>query len=243
MATRSGVRSARIWRRASRPSRLARAGRPGSASCIVGNDPASQIYVRNKIKSGAETQLFAELIELPETATLDELLAVVARLNASPLHDGILVQSPLPKAMGPTRRNHGVRGDRSRQGRRRLQPGERRPPRSESRVIDGMYARRRDGDPAPLGHRSRGQARRRDRPQRHRRQADGADAAARERHGDHLSFAHERPAGDRARGGHPRRRARARRLRHDGFRQAGRDGDRRRHQSRHRRGAGRVALS
>jgi methylenetetrahydrofolate dehydrogenase (NADP+)/methenyltetrahydrofolate cyclohydrolase len=75
---------------------------PGLAVVIVGQDPASQIYVRNKIKSGAETDLFADLIELPETTTLDELLAVVARLNASPLHDGILVQSPLPKAMGPT---------------------------------------------------------------------------------------------------------------------------------------------
>jgi methylenetetrahydrofolate dehydrogenase (NADP+)/methenyltetrahydrofolate cyclohydrolase len=81
----------------------ARTGRaPGLGIVIVGNDPASQIYVRNKIKSAAETNLFAERIELPETATLDELLAVVARLNASPLHDGILVQSPLPKAMGPT---------------------------------------------------------------------------------------------------------------------------------------------
>jgi methylenetetrahydrofolate dehydrogenase (NADP+) / methenyltetrahydrofolate cyclohydrolase len=81
----------------------ARAGRaPGLGIVLVGNDPASQIYVRSKIKSGTETQLFAELIELPENATLDELLAVVARLNASPLHDGILVQSPLPKAMGPT---------------------------------------------------------------------------------------------------------------------------------------------
>jgi methylenetetrahydrofolate dehydrogenase (NADP+) / methenyltetrahydrofolate cyclohydrolase len=81
----------------------ARTGRaPGLGIVLVGNDPASQIYVRSKIKSGSETDLFAELIELPETATLDELLAVVARLNASPLHDGILVQSPLPKAMGPT---------------------------------------------------------------------------------------------------------------------------------------------
>jgi methylenetetrahydrofolate dehydrogenase (NADP+) / methenyltetrahydrofolate cyclohydrolase len=80
----------------------ARTGRaPGLGIVLVGNDPASQIYVRSKIKTGSETNLFAELIELPETATLDELLAVVARLNASPLHDGILVQSPLPKAMGP----------------------------------------------------------------------------------------------------------------------------------------------
>ena len=78
-----------------------RTGRPpGLGIVLVGNDPASEIYVRNKIKTGTETQLFAELIRLPETATLDELLAVVHRLNDSPLHDGILVQSPLPAAMG-----------------------------------------------------------------------------------------------------------------------------------------------
>jgi methylenetetrahydrofolate dehydrogenase (NADP+)/methenyltetrahydrofolate cyclohydrolase len=80
----------------------ARNGRaPGLGIVIAGHDPASQIYVRGKIKSASETNLFAELIELPDTTSLDELLAVVARLNASPLHDGILVQSPLPKAMGP----------------------------------------------------------------------------------------------------------------------------------------------
>jgi methylenetetrahydrofolate dehydrogenase (NADP+) / methenyltetrahydrofolate cyclohydrolase len=73
---------------------------PGLGIVLVGNDPASEIYVRNKVKSGTEAQLFAELIRLPETATLEELLAVVRRLNESPAHDGILVQSPLPKAMG-----------------------------------------------------------------------------------------------------------------------------------------------
>jgi methylenetetrahydrofolate dehydrogenase (NADP+)/methenyltetrahydrofolate cyclohydrolase len=79
-----------------------RVGRPpGLGIVLVGSDPGSEIYVRNKIRSSTETQLFAELIRLPETATLDELLQVVARLNESPTHDGILVQSPLPVGMGP----------------------------------------------------------------------------------------------------------------------------------------------
>ena len=67
---------------------------------LVGEDPASEIYVRNKVKAGGESGLGVELLRLPATAGLDELLALVARLNASPDHDGILVQAPLPAAMG-----------------------------------------------------------------------------------------------------------------------------------------------
>jgi methylenetetrahydrofolate dehydrogenase (NADP+)/methenyltetrahydrofolate cyclohydrolase len=68
---------------------------------LVGEDPASEIYVRNKLRSAAETGLRADLERLPATASLTELLAVVERLNGSDAHDGILVQSPLPDAMGP----------------------------------------------------------------------------------------------------------------------------------------------
>jgi methylenetetrahydrofolate dehydrogenase (NADP+)/methenyltetrahydrofolate cyclohydrolase len=79
-----------------------RAGRPpGLAIVLVGDNPASEIYVRNKIKSAGETGLHAELFRLPPTATLDDVMALVGRLNASEVHDGILVQSPLPDAMGP----------------------------------------------------------------------------------------------------------------------------------------------
>ena len=80
----------------------ARAGRPpGLAIVLVGDDPASAIYVRNKLKSAAEAGLRANLERLPATASLDEVLALVDRLNRSEVHDGILVQSPLPAAMGP----------------------------------------------------------------------------------------------------------------------------------------------
>lgn len=79
----------------------ARAGRPpGLAIVLVGDDPASAIYVRNKLKSAGEVGLRTDLERLPATASLDELLSIVARLNASDVHDGILVQSPLPAAMG-----------------------------------------------------------------------------------------------------------------------------------------------
>jgi methylenetetrahydrofolate dehydrogenase (NADP+)/methenyltetrahydrofolate cyclohydrolase len=78
-----------------------RAGRPpGLGIVLVGDDPGSEIYVRNKVKAGTESGLWVDLQRLPATAALDELLALVARLNASELHDGILVQSPLPSAMG-----------------------------------------------------------------------------------------------------------------------------------------------
>jgi len=85
-------RSAEFAKKAGRP--------PGLAIVLVGDDPASEIYVRNKLKSAGEESLRAELERLPATASLEELLAVVERLNRSDVHDGILVQSPLPAAMG-----------------------------------------------------------------------------------------------------------------------------------------------
>jgi methylenetetrahydrofolate dehydrogenase (NADP+) / methenyltetrahydrofolate cyclohydrolase len=79
---------------------IAQAGRPpGLGIVLVGNHPASEVYVRGKMKSAGEAGLRADLERLPETASLDQLLAVVDRLNRSDVHDGILVQSPLPEAM------------------------------------------------------------------------------------------------------------------------------------------------
>ena len=79
----------------------ARAGRaPGLGIVLVGENPASEVYVRNKIKAGTDAGLWVDLQRLPATASLDELLALVAFLNGSDRHDGILVQSPLPDGMG-----------------------------------------------------------------------------------------------------------------------------------------------
>jgi methylenetetrahydrofolate dehydrogenase (NADP+)/methenyltetrahydrofolate cyclohydrolase len=79
----------------------ARGRPPGLGIVLVGDDPGSAIYVRNKLKSAAETGLRADLERLPASASASEVLAVVERLNASGEHDGILVQSPLPREMGP----------------------------------------------------------------------------------------------------------------------------------------------
>jgi methylenetetrahydrofolate dehydrogenase (NADP+) / methenyltetrahydrofolate cyclohydrolase len=79
----------------------ARAGRPpGLGIVLVGEDPASEIYVRTKLKSAADEGLRADLTRLPSGAALADLIAVVNQLNHSGEHDGILVQSPLPAAMG-----------------------------------------------------------------------------------------------------------------------------------------------
>src|SRR5262249_3839042 len=79
----------------------AQAGRPpGLGIVLVGEDPASEGYVRNKVRAGTEAGLRVDLERLAATATLDELVGLVHRLNESDYHDGILVQSPLPAAMG-----------------------------------------------------------------------------------------------------------------------------------------------
>lgn len=79
----------------------ARHGRPpGLGVVLAGANPASEVYVRNKLKTAAEAGCKAELVRVDETASLEDALAVVARLNADPSIDGILVQSPLPAGMG-----------------------------------------------------------------------------------------------------------------------------------------------
>jgi methylenetetrahydrofolate dehydrogenase (NADP+) / methenyltetrahydrofolate cyclohydrolase len=78
-----------------------RTGRPpGLGIVLVGDNPASEIYVRNKLKAAADVGFRADLARLPSTAALADLLAVVDRLNRSEEHDGILVQSPLPAGLG-----------------------------------------------------------------------------------------------------------------------------------------------
>jgi methylenetetrahydrofolate dehydrogenase (NADP+)/methenyltetrahydrofolate cyclohydrolase len=78
-----------------------RAGRrPGLGIVLVGDDPASEIYVRNKLRSAGDAGLRADLERLPASASLTDVLAVVDGLNRSDAHDGILVQSPLPEAAG-----------------------------------------------------------------------------------------------------------------------------------------------
>ena len=79
-----------------------RLGRPPAlAIVLVGDDPASEVYVRNKLKTAEDAGLGVNLDRLPSSTSLAALLGIVDRLNKDPKYDGILVQSPLPKAMGP----------------------------------------------------------------------------------------------------------------------------------------------
>ena len=77
---------------------LGRSGiRPGLAAVLVGHDPASEIYVRNKVKTSEQLGLVSVKITPPETVTTEEMLRLVEELNARQDIDGILVQLPLPK--------------------------------------------------------------------------------------------------------------------------------------------------
>lgn len=83
----------------------ARAGRPpGLGIILVGDDPASELYVRSKLKAASQSGLRADFEHLPATSPLEAVLAAVDRLNRSDVHDGILVQDPLPSTIaGGTR--------------------------------------------------------------------------------------------------------------------------------------------
>jgi methylenetetrahydrofolate dehydrogenase (NADP+)/methenyltetrahydrofolate cyclohydrolase len=79
------------------PAFIAAAGRaPGLAVVLVGEDPASQVYVRSKGKMCRAVGMESFEHKLPDTASQDEIVALVRQLNADPVVDGILVQLPLP---------------------------------------------------------------------------------------------------------------------------------------------------
>jgi methylenetetrahydrofolate dehydrogenase (NADP+)/methenyltetrahydrofolate cyclohydrolase len=81
----------------------ARGLRPGLGVLLVGDDPASAVYVRSKTKRCEELGLFHETCRLPATASTDEVLAAVAAFNRRPEVHGILVQLPLPKQVDAQR--------------------------------------------------------------------------------------------------------------------------------------------
>ena len=83
-----------------RVDRLLAAGiRPGLAVVIVGDDPASQVYVRNKARACESIGMHSEVHPMPGTTTQQTLTAFVGKLNANPAIHGILVQLPLPKGI------------------------------------------------------------------------------------------------------------------------------------------------
>lgn len=71
--------------------------RPGLAAILVGDDPASHIYVRNKQKACEAAGIYVDEHKLPASTTQAELLALIEKVNADPKVHGILVQLPLPK--------------------------------------------------------------------------------------------------------------------------------------------------
>lgn len=83
--------------RAEAAALIAKGVTPGLAVVLVGEDPASKVYVGSKARTCGELGFHSRKIELPAETTQDELLAVVRELNADPAIHGILVQSPPPK--------------------------------------------------------------------------------------------------------------------------------------------------
>src|SRR5690349_4422977 len=87
-----------------RVAALAQRGmRPGVAVIVVGDYPASRVYVRNKTRACDETGLYSRQVDLPASVSETALLAEIARLNADPRIHGILVQLPLPPHLDVTR--------------------------------------------------------------------------------------------------------------------------------------------
>src|SRR5688500_15726530 len=87
-----------------RVARLAQRGiRPGLAVVLAGDDPASRVYVRNKVRACEETGVASSLFEFPAAVSEDALLERVAALDADPAVHGILVQLPLPKHVNAQR--------------------------------------------------------------------------------------------------------------------------------------------
>ena len=76
---------------------------PGLAVIIVGSDPASQVYVRNKKRACEEVGIYSEVIEMPEDTKQSELEARIASLADDPRIHGILVQLPLPRHLDEAR--------------------------------------------------------------------------------------------------------------------------------------------
>ena len=93
--------------------RLALRGiRPGLAAVLVGHVPASEIYVRSKVKTCEALGLSSELITPPDTVTTEEMLALIGQLNTREDIDGILIQLPLPPQVNAKLLLEAVRPDK-----------------------------------------------------------------------------------------------------------------------------------
>ncbi len=98
VATAAAIRAELIPQIAEFRTRIGRA--PALHILLVGDDPGSQVYVRNKETAGSDAGLTVAVHRLPAAASAESVLGLVRQLNADPACDGILVQSPLPHALG-----------------------------------------------------------------------------------------------------------------------------------------------
>lgn len=89
---------------------------PGLAVVLAGNNPASEIYVRNKVKACAELGIRSDKLTPPESLSTEELLDIIERLNARDDIDGILVQMPLPRQIDSRRVLEAVSPDKDADG-------------------------------------------------------------------------------------------------------------------------------
>jgi methylenetetrahydrofolate dehydrogenase (NADP+)/methenyltetrahydrofolate cyclohydrolase len=89
---------------------------PGLAVVLVGHNPASEVYVRSKIKACADVGIYSEKLTPPESISTEELLALIDGLNRRPEIDGILVQMPLPKQIDTRRVLEAVAADKDADG-------------------------------------------------------------------------------------------------------------------------------
>ena len=94
---------------------------PGLAVVLVGDDPASAVYVRNKGRACDEVGIYSETINLPSTTTQSELLNKISDLNQDPRFHGVLVQLPLPTHIS----QRSIILSRSEKGRGRASPNQR----------------------------------------------------------------------------------------------------------------------
>ena len=160
---------------------------PGLAVVLVGEDPASRVYVRNKAKQTQEVGMASFEHRLSAETGQDELLALVAQLNADPCRQ----RHPGPAAPAAADRRPGrARRHRPGQGRRRLSRHQRRAPHDRGRPAPGaLHAARLHPPPEGPPGRAQGLERGHRRAFQHRRQALGPAALERALHGHHRPFA------------------------------------------------------
>ena len=197
--------------------------KPRLAAVLVGDDDASAVYVRNKVRACAEVGIESEQILLPASTSTAELLAVVARLNQDQDVDGILVQLPLPKqideasileAVDPAKDVDGFHPSNVgllAMGRPRFVPC------TPAGIIELL-----DRNQIEIA----GDECLRRRPQSDRGQAGGQLVIAETCHGNYLPFKDARSSGRDATGGHPGGGDRPARFHPRRLHQTGRGGDR-----------------